>query len=165
MAKQGPSNTWPVNGGYCDIVTDDFDTEFWRAYVGQSKSAAIRIEQHLAAHRNQWKNSLHYYFVAEGNGTRHMNFIFLWSVPLSFVQDKSARTSVVLLNNILETLMCYAFQSLPSASIKKFMDLDIRTIGLNVFPPLSMGFMLIQQDAMNIGMPLCILQILKFATF
>ncbi|KUL88575.1 hypothetical protein ZTR_05071 [Talaromyces verruculosus] len=35
--KQGPSDAWPDNSGYCDIVTDIRDPTFWRPYVGQSK--------------------------------------------------------------------------------------------------------------------------------
>ena len=45
----------------------------------------------------------------------------------------------MLLNNILKMLMCYAFQSLPSMAMEKFIDLENDTIGLNVLPLLFDG--------------------------
>jgi hypothetical protein len=68
-----------------------------------------------------------------------MNFVRLWSIPSKFIQDQNAKTSVMLLNNILEMLMCYAFQSLSSEAMENFMDLDADTIELNVLPPLFDG--------------------------
>lgn len=50
-------------GGYCDIITDDDDSEFWCAYISQSKFIANGIAQHLAAYRKYPSNPFHYYYV------------------------------------------------------------------------------------------------------
>lgn len=57
--------------------------------------------------------------------------------------DGSTNEFRALLNNILETLMCCAFQSLPSNKVGRVLGWgDFATTGLNILPPLLQGIML-----------------------
>jgi hypothetical protein len=55
--------------------------------------------------------------------------------------DRNASIAANMLNNILEMVMCYAFQSLPQAVVNTFFDDNSTcTFGLNVLPPLFQDF-------------------------
>lgn len=98
--KQGPFEQWPPQSGYCDYVTDKNRQGFWRSYAGQSEEPGIRLHQHLAAIRRRKQDTLHYYFIHRGNGSRHSNFIRLWSLPSQLLADRNARIAANLLNNV-----------------------------------------------------------------
>lgn len=126
-----------------DYVTDDRNPEYWRPYVGQASDPAIRISQHLNASEKNRNNTLNYYIVSEGEGFRAMNYIRLWSLSHSITIDGSTNESRTLLNNILETVMCCAFQPLPSSEVGRVLGKgDFATTGLNILPPLLQGIKL-----------------------
>jgi hypothetical protein len=91
------------------FVTDGRNPEYWRPYVSQALDPAIRIYQHLNASEKNRKSTLHHYIVSEDEGFRTINYIRLWSLPNVVTMDRSINDSRVLLNNILKTVMCYAF--------------------------------------------------------
>ncbi|CRG88235.1 hypothetical protein PISL3812_05262 [Talaromyces islandicus] len=136
MATQGPYEEWPSEGGYCDVVTDDCNTTFWRPYVGQTDDLPKRVCQHIRA-ANKKKDTLHYWFISIGDGHRAMNFLRLWSIPQDWLSNKDY---VALLHNFLETIMCYAFTSLPRDTILEIFGIDNTPgLGLNVLPPFFPG--------------------------
>ncbi|KAI1912220.1 hypothetical protein LOZ61_003381 [Ophidiomyces ophidiicola] len=119
QTHQDPCEIWPPHSGYLDYITDDRNPEYWRPYVGQASNPAGAPKY------------------------RSMNYIRLWSLPQNVVGDKDAGSSRLLLNNILETLMCRAFQSLPSIELQKYFgDGEYATTGLNILPPLLQGIAL-----------------------
>jgi hypothetical protein len=65
-----------------------------------------------------------------------MNFIRLWSLPSSLVKDPNNEGGITLLNNILELLMCRAFECLPSQVLEDLFAIKCLNTGLNVLPPL-----------------------------
>lgn len=72
-----------------------------------------------------------------------MNYIRLWSLPDAVTMDRSTNDSRALLNNILETVMCCAFQSLPSNEVERVLgNGNYATTGLNILPPLLQGIKL-----------------------
>jgi hypothetical protein len=72
-----------------------------------------------------------------------MNYIRLWSLPHKLATDNNMKDSRLLLSNIIETLMCRAFQSLPCVELQNlFGSEDFCSTGLNITPPLLQGIAL-----------------------
>ncbi|KAJ0417737.1 hypothetical protein BJY00DRAFT_315683 [Aspergillus carlsbadensis] len=131
---------WPWESGYLDYITDDRSSGYWRPYVGQASQPGVIIHQHLTAAAKNNRETLHYYILSQGQGKRAMNYIRLWSLPAQLAADAHGKQTRLLLNNILETLMCRAFQSLPKSELKLlFGESAYSTLGLNVLPPFLQG--------------------------
>lgn len=111
-----------------DYVTDERNASYWRGYVGQSNSLNIQKKN----------DTLHYYVIWKGNGKRAASFIRLWTLTPDSGIDEATR---VLFTNMLEMIMCRAFQTLPEAELERFFPTSpdsyhYSTLGLNVVPPL-----------------------------
>ncbi|KAL3460047.1 hypothetical protein BJX64DRAFT_300957 [Aspergillus heterothallicus] len=122
------NNIWSPNGGYVDIVTDDRNREYWRAYPGQSKDPS----------------TLHYYVIAQGQGYRAANWLKLWEVPKDTELSCTFRAVAL---NILEMTMCCAFQSLPGSILETYYGpredgKPYSNLGLNIIPPVLQGISL-----------------------
>ncbi|RAK92466.1 hypothetical protein BO79DRAFT_277284 [Aspergillus costaricaensis CBS 115574] len=128
------------NGGYLDYIRDTRSPLYWRAYVGQSENLHRRISQHTNAIRKGSANNLHYYIIKEGAGYRYANFIRLWTIPFPGSTDRVTRS---VFNNVLEKVMCLAFQSLPARTLEQVFgppeNGKYSGIGLNVVSPLFQG--------------------------
>ncbi|KAJ9366058.1 hypothetical protein DTO282E5_9258 [Paecilomyces variotii] len=133
---------WPAHSGYLSYVKDLRNSQYWRAYVGQSSKPAHRIKQHMDAYFKRDQSTLHYYILSKARSHRSMGFIPLWSIPLSD-SDESETCRHLLLSNVLEMVMCRAFQTLSNAALQKFFgDADkseYANVGLNILPPLLQG--------------------------
>ncbi|KAE8381157.1 hypothetical protein BDV26DRAFT_289654 [Aspergillus bertholletiae] len=139
-AIQDQFENWPRESGYLDYVTDDRSPIYWRPYVGQASDASIRIHQHLTAAEKKKRTTLHYYIVSEGGKFRAMNYIRLWSLPSELVADQNAKQPSLLLNNVLEAVMCFAFPSLRPSDLEFHLGKACyATTGLNVLPPFLQG--------------------------
>lgn len=134
-------SSWPAYSGYLDYIKDDRNKDYWRPYVGQTSNPAKRINKHFEAFKRAKNQPLHYFIASKGRGHRSMNVIRLWSLPNGdCINDGQSR---ILLSNILETVMCRAFQSLPRTVLQEFFgDQEFATTGLNIVPPLFQGFRL-----------------------
>ncbi|CAI7584214.1 unnamed protein product [Penicillium palitans] len=134
---------WPqTNGGYCDIITDSRDKDYWRGYVGQASVLAIRIPQHCRAIRTGKSNTLHYHILTKPSaaGYRHGNFIRLWIIefpPCTQISTKEA------FENVLEMSFTRAFQTLAPSVLETYFgpcpEGSYSSLGLNVVPPLMQG--------------------------
>ncbi|KAJ9324384.1 hypothetical protein DTO027B5_4235 [Paecilomyces variotii] len=133
---------WPAHSGYLSYVKDLRNSQYWRAYGGQSSKPAHRIKQHMDAYFKRDQSTLHYYILSKARSHRSMGFIPLWSIPLSD-SDASETCRHLLLSNVLEMVMCRAFQTLSNAALQKFFgDADkseYANVGLNILPPLLQG--------------------------
>ncbi|KAE8418675.1 hypothetical protein BDV36DRAFT_308414 [Aspergillus pseudocaelatus] len=135
-----PRTWYEPNGGYLDFVTYIQSSEYWRPYVGQSNQPIERIPQHIRAIHNGSENSLHYYIIKQGNGSRRANFIRLWTIPFPPNTDKAVK---MVFENFLEKIMCRAFQSLPAKTLELFFGPcpqgQYSGMGLNIVTPLLQG--------------------------
>ncbi|GIK02209.1 hypothetical protein Aspvir_006258 [Aspergillus viridinutans] len=134
------ADLWRTNSGYLDFVLDDRKEDYWRAYVGQSNNPMLRISQHIRNIRDRKRDSLHYYIIWKRDHFRSANFIRLWSIPYIAMDSPELQ---LIAQNILEVGMCYAFQSLPPATLErifgKVVDSPYAGVGLNVVSPLFQG--------------------------
>ncbi|RWQ93316.1 hypothetical protein C8Q69DRAFT_446810 [Paecilomyces variotii] len=141
---------WPAHSGYLSYVKDLRNSQYWRAYVGQSSKPAHRIKQHMDAYFKRDQSTLHYYILSKARSHRSMGFIPLWSIPLSD-SDESETCRHLLLSNVLEMVMCRAFQTLSNAALQKFFgDADkseYANVGLNILPPLLQGLEVSFEDS------------------
>ncbi|KAL5338938.1 hypothetical protein BJX70DRAFT_398139 [Aspergillus crustosus] len=136
QSQEQDKTPWMPYSGYMDYVTDSRDLKYWRVYIGQSKNPPSRISQHIRNIINGHDDTLHYYVILQGKGYRSANFIRLWTlvcpdyVPSS-VQDIFA--------NILEMVMCRAFESLPKGVLEEYfghLSDKSSNLGLNIIPPI-----------------------------
>jgi hypothetical protein len=104
------------HAGYLDFVTHIQSFDYWRPYVGQAGQPRYRLPQHNAANRNGFEESLHYWIIKQGCGSRRANFIRLWCVPFPARTDAMVK---LVFENFLEMIMCRAFQSLPSLTLEE----------------------------------------------
>ncbi|GIJ84591.1 hypothetical protein Asppvi_003438 [Aspergillus pseudoviridinutans] len=134
------ADPWRNNSGYLDFVLDDRNPDYWRAYVGQSNNPMLRISQHIRNIRDRKRDSLHYYIIWKGGHFRSANFIRLWSIPYIAIDSPEIQ---LIAQNILEVGMCYAFHSLPPATLERIFGLVVdnpyKGMGLNVVSPLLQG--------------------------
>ncbi|RMJ21974.1 hypothetical protein PHISP_07151, partial [Aspergillus sp. HF37] len=129
-------------GGYLAIVTDTAESTYWRPYIGQSSNLHRRFSQHRQAFNQKDESALNY-FIMSRHGSRQLNFMLLWKIS----EDKLKRDDT--LNNLLEMLMCLAFQSLPLPQQLRGILPDYHptaTTGLNVVSPLLQGIQLNNQE-------------------
>ncbi|XHG03232.1 hypothetical protein AWENTII_006548 [Aspergillus wentii] len=133
--------TWEEpHGGYLGFVTQALLPTYLRIYVGQSKKPKLRIPQHIREIMKGSRRSLHYYIINNGQGSRHANFIRLWTIPFPPRIDSMI---MLVFENFLELVMCRAFQSLPASSLEEIFGPcpagQYSGIGLNVMSPLLQG--------------------------
>jgi hypothetical protein len=134
-----------ISAGYLDFVLDDRDAKYTRYYVGQSNQIEGRIQTHKHNISQRNNNTLHYYIIAMGEGHRRPNFLSLWSLPQGHhVDEKKRQRRDLLFNNILETVFCRAFESLPAETLQNYFGPSEKTtgysgVGLNVAPPVLQG--------------------------
>ncbi|KAJ5284085.1 hypothetical protein N7505_002065 [Penicillium chrysogenum] len=138
------NNHWSPNGGYVDIVTDSRNSEYWRAYPGQSKYPPGRIKIHNRAILRGSKSTLHYYVIAQGQGYRAANWLKLWEAPNDTQLPGTSRAVAL---NVLEMAMCRAFQSLPGSTLEAYFGpredgKPYSNLGLNIIPPVLQGLSL-----------------------
>ncbi|KFA79846.1 hypothetical protein S40288_11428 [Stachybotrys chartarum IBT 40288] len=82
FARQRALGDWNGASGYLDFITDSRSTDYFRLYVGQFSLGARRIvRQHVQSVLQGSIESLHYYILWLGNGTRTANFLQLWQFP------------------------------------------------------------------------------------
>ncbi|GIC94190.1 GIY-YIG nuclease family protein [Aspergillus udagawae] len=134
------ADLWRTNSGYLDFVLDDRNKDYWRAYVGQSNNPMLRISQHIRNIRDRKRDSLHYYIIWKGGYFRSANFIRLWSIPYIGIDSPEIQ---LIAQNILEVGMCFAFQSLPPATLERIFGEVVGSpyagVGLNIVSPLFQG--------------------------
>lgn len=127
-----------------DIVTDSRNTEYWRAYPGQSKDPLARIKTHNRAILRGSTSTLHYYVIAQGQGCQAANWLKLWEVPKDTQLSCTSRAVAL---NVLEMKMCCAFQSLPGSILETYYGPSeegkpYSNLGLNIIPPVLQGLSL-----------------------
>ncbi|KAJ5424671.1 hypothetical protein N7445_010644 [Penicillium cf. griseofulvum] len=135
---------WNPNGGYVDIVTDSRNSEYWRAYPGQSKDPPCRIKIHNRAILRGSKSTLHYYVIAQGQGYRAANWLKLWEATKDTQLPCTSRAVSL---NILEMAMCRAFESLPGSILEAYFGpredgKPYSNLGLNIISPVFQGLSL-----------------------
>lgn len=119
-----------MSAGYLDFVLDDRDAKYTRYYVGQSNQIEGRIQTHKHNISQRNNNTLHYYIIAMGEGHRRPNFLSLWSLPQGHhVDEKKRQRRDLLFNNILETVFCRAFESLPAETLQNYFGPSEKTTG------------------------------------
>ena len=114
-------NTWPSLSGYLDYITDSRMKEYMRPYVGQTEAPPIRISSHIRMMKLGVENTLHYFIFNKGREFRSWTFIRLWSIRDDILRDSEHnRERAVFLQNLLETLFCMVFQSLPGSVLQNY---------------------------------------------
>lgn len=113
---------------------------YLRPYVGQSSQPKYRIPQHTREIVKGSANSLHYYILKNGEGSRSANFIRLWAIASP---PRTDGTIKLVVENFLEKVMCRAFQSLPAETLEQTFGPcpqgQYSGTGLNVITPLAQG--------------------------
>lgn len=135
---------WDHPLGYLDFITDSRDAHWLRLYVGQTNNARRRIiSQHLQEVQKGSFESLHYFIIWLGNGTRSSNFIKLWESPVTSRElDENEKNWEIIKTNLLEALFCKAFSThhgiLDRFDTKGNCDYPKRpSYGLNLMTPLA----------------------------
>lgn len=146
LSQRDDDDLWAQNSGYVDIVLDDRNSEYWRAYVGQTQTPAKRIRNHVRGAMKKQPDTLHYYVIWKGCGHRSMNFLHLWTMdnmsnPFKDVFE-DIEGPMFLFSNILEMSFARAFESLPIATLEMYFnkpDQPFSGLGLNILAPLMQG--------------------------
>src|SRR5438034_855938 len=130
--------------GYLCFVKDERNPNYWRGYVGQASKPRVRIQQHFDAYTDKKTHTLFYFILSKDRYFRSLSVAQLWSIPIDASEgDQVAKERHLLYNNLLEMVMCRAFQTLSNLSLREFFgdqELDqYANIGLNVLPPLFQG--------------------------
>ncbi len=134
---------WWQYGGYLNFLTDDRDDHYQRYYVGQSTKLTARIRTHTRAMLYGDVSTLQYYIHTLGGGYRKPNFLRLTHIEeddITEVDERVQRDSFLKVN-MLEMTMALAFNSLPRATLERYLPLNLitsyyPTIHLNVAIPL-----------------------------
>jgi hypothetical protein len=148
QVKAGQTKPWPKMVGYMDFITDSRLEPFVRTYVGQTGDGCRRIMQNHAQAIMQGRNeSLHYFILWLGNGSRTANFLQLWSFADNTPQDEWYHAK----NDILELLFCIFFNSLPVQNITETSQDKAGSIvgGLNVMTPLNQHRPITESDKLR----------------
>ncbi|KAJ5833195.1 hypothetical protein N7474_001506 [Penicillium riverlandense] len=134
--------SWTADEGYLDYVIDVRFDNYWRSYVGQSNDTHQRVSYHIRQIKNGAYNTLHYFVIKRGEGSRVPNFIKLWRLVLPRSVDPAVRE---VCSNVLEMGMTRAFQSLPPKELENAFGAPLEGedgfsfVGLNLISPLLQG--------------------------
>lgn len=102
--------------GYLSYITDTRNRQHLRFYIGQLKKLSIRIQQHIYAMSQEHNTALHYHVTLKYPKYLSANFIRLWSMQISTIDDL-AKDCILC---ILELILDRAFQSFPSKTLEKY---------------------------------------------
>ncbi|KAJ5862128.1 hypothetical protein N7455_006196 [Penicillium solitum] len=133
LSQMQDPDPWPqTNGGYCDIITDSRDMDYWRGYVGQASVLAKFAFLNIVVQYEPEKT-----ITFSQAGYRHGNFIRLWIIefpPCTQISTKEA------FENVLEMSFTLAFQTLPPSVLETYFGTcpegSYSTLRFNVVPPL-----------------------------
>jgi hypothetical protein len=155
--QQDKDESWETPMGYLDFVTDSRDREWLRLYVGQCVEVLRRVVNgHAQSILKTSIDSLHYFMIWLGNGSRSANFIRLWKVEEHEDDDwKKIRM------NLLEALFCQAFSThhgvldriIPTPGTDQFTLYERPSYGLNLMTPLAQDGPLIDFTRSNYIIP------------
>ena len=116
----------PGSKGYCNFVSDDRDDQYLRFYIGQATVLVFRIYYHSLAILKGKADTLQYYILQLGNGSRTANFLLLWDLLVEVQRVPQHRS---LMQNFLQMLFCRVFESLPGSILHEFFGFSSNDTG------------------------------------